>query len=126
MRSLAKLEKDEGKIDVFVRKDEKLRKAYISDEMTENAQKASLSYKIIKRENDRTWAKIELHTGRFHQIRASFAHIGHPIIGDVKYGSKYKYSEGKIALCATELSFKTATGDQEITLNIDVREVFQF
>lgn len=120
------LPKDEETLEVYIKKDEKLRKAYVFDEVAEDAQKASLSYKVLRRENDRTWAQIELHTGRFHQIRATFAHIGHPILGDGKYSSKMKYQEGKIALCATELSFKTATDPKEIHLQLDTGEVFQF
>ena len=120
------LPKDEDVLEVYIRKDEKLRKAFVSEKTTEDAQKASLSYKVLHREKDRTWAKIELHTGRFHQIRATFAFIGHPIIGDSKYGAKMKYKEGEIALCATELSFKTATGDKEIKLSLPAEEVFQF
>ena len=81
---------------------------------------------MLRREKDRTWAKIELHTGRFHQIRATFAFIGYPIVGDSKYGAITKYKEGEIALCATELSFKTATGDKEINLSLLTEEVFQF
>ena len=120
------LEKDSDTLEVFIKKDEKLRKAYVFDKGVEDAQKASLLYKVLSRENDRTWAQIELHTGRFHQIRATFAHIGYPILGDGKYGSKMKYQEGKIALCATELSFKTATRENDIHLQLDPVLVFQF
>lgn len=120
------LEKDEDKIEVYIKKDEKLRKAYVFEKMTEGAQKALLAYKVLRRENDRTWAKIELYTGRFHQIRATFSSVGYPILGDVKYGSKIKYQEGKIALCASELSFKTATEGKDIHLQVDPTEVFQF
>jgi len=120
------LKGDEGTLVVYIKKDEKLRKAYVFEKKVEDAQKAVLSYKVLKHENDRTWAQIELQTGRFHQIRATFASLGHPIIGDVKYGAKMKYREGEITLCATELSFKTATGDQDIQLSLDVEEVFQF
>ena len=120
------LPKNEDTLEVYLQKDEKLRKAFVFEKMTEGTQKASLSYKVLRREKDRTWAKIELHTGRFHQIRATFAFIGCPIIGDSKYGAVIKYKEGEIALCATELSFKTATGDREIDLSLPVEEVFQF
>jgi len=44
-----------------------------------------------------TLVKVELHTGRKHQIRAQFAHIGHPLVGDSKYGAsqtmKLRYYE---------------------------------
>lgn len=63
--------------------------------------------------------KIKLLTGRFHQIRAQLSNLGHPIVGDAKYGSAViltnidteklpkclKNNEMGIALCANELSF---------------------
>ncbi len=45
-----------------------------------------------------TLLEIQLHTGRYHQIRAQLATIGCPIVGDEKYGSKVKLSGGAIAL----------------------------
>lgn len=120
------LEKEEGSLEVYIKKDEKLRKAHVFGMEAPDAQKASLSYKVLHKEKDRTWVKIELHTGRFHQIRASFASIGHPVLGDSKYGSKIKYKEGEISLCATELVFKTATEVKEVSLKLNPEEVFQF
>jgi 23S rRNA pseudouridine1911/1915/1917 synthase len=49
-----------------------------------------------------TWLQIELETGRKHQIRLQFAHHGHPIIGDRKYGSRELFAAG-IALHARRL-----------------------
>lgn len=49
---------------------------------------AILKYKVIRREPGRTLLLIALYTGRYHQIRAQLAHIGHPIIGDHKYGAQ--------------------------------------
>ena len=116
----------ENNIELYLEKDEKSRKAIVHTGIAENALKASLSYKVLHTEKNRTWVKIELHTGRFHQIRASFSYIGHPVLGDSKYGSHIKYKEGEIALCATELSFKTATEEKEIKLSLPAEEVFHF
>ena len=49
--------------------------------------------------------RITLKTGRFHQIRAQLSAMGHPILGDYKYGATKPYKKGEIALCAQELSF---------------------
>ena len=44
--------------------------------------------KVIKRFKDFTQLEITLGTGRTHQIRVHMSYIGHPILGDAKYGSK--------------------------------------
>ena len=67
----------------------------------------------IKKENIATASlmKVNLETGRFHQIRAQFSAIGHPLLGDLKYGSEEsKELSGQkgiktIALCAYRLEF---------------------
>lgn len=51
-------------------------------------QEAILKYKIISMIDDHQLLAIELITGRRHQIRAQFAAIGCPIVGDQRYGSK--------------------------------------
>jgi len=84
-------------------KDESTRTAVVSDAGKE----ALLDYVVLAAgERDgvpRTLLDITIRTGRFHQIRAQFAHAGHPVVGDVKYGAK-PASEG-LALHAVELSF---------------------
>jgi tRNA pseudouridine32 synthase/23S rRNA pseudouridine746 synthase len=51
-----------------------------------------------------TWLEIELVTGRKHQIRRHLAAIGHPVLGDPRYGSGNAYAAG-LQLYATDLSF---------------------
>jgi 23S rRNA-/tRNA-specific pseudouridylate synthase len=52
-----------------------------------------------------TLVRIDLETGRKHQIRAQMAHIGHPIVGDVKYGAPQQFKQRDLALHAYSLSF---------------------
>ncbi len=79
------------------------------------AKKAKLNYKILKEIEVNgevcSEAEIELFTGRHHQIRVQFSQIGHPLMGDVKYGSDKskeisdKMSVKSLKLCAAKLSF---------------------
>ena len=72
--------------------------------------------------------KILPKTGRFHQIRIQVANMGHPIVGDVKYGGSVSaaasawQSRNSIALSATAISFKSATEDKQINLEIPLPE----
>lgn len=90
----------------FLKKDVKLKKAIISERPKKDFVKCSLTYHLEKvNKNKSALLEIELHTGRYHQIRAQLAFIGCPIVGDVLYGAKTKSDENKIELAATTLSF---------------------
>lgn len=60
--------------------------------VSESGKEAILSYTVKKQLAHSTLVEITLHTGRYHQIRAQFAHIGHPLLGDSKYGANQKAS----------------------------------
>ena len=79
-------------------KDEKLNKSFISP----NGKEAELTYKVIKNKNNKSLVRVKLKTGRHHQIRVQMSNIGHPLYGDIKYGSKHK---DDLALQAYKLSF---------------------
>ena len=87
---------------------------------------AELHYKVIKSNQKYSLLEVTPRTGRFHQIRIQMSELGHPILGDGKHGKseaiKEWHSKDSIALCATGLTFKTATGDKEINLKINLPE----
>ena len=62
-----------------------------------------------------------LHTGRHHQIRVQFSNIGHPLVGDNKYGSRAEKKRSDIHLWAYSLKFKHPTKDEimEFTIKPD-------
>jgi 23S rRNA pseudouridine1911/1915/1917 synthase len=91
-----------------------------------NSLRAELFYEVVKTNNKNSLVKIELKTGRPHQIRVQMSAIGCPIVGDDKYGAKQKYLKNAIALCATSITFKLATKDEIKTVSIPIPEEFNF
>ena len=71
---------------------------------TPNAKKAELEYRIVQETEQYIFFDITLHTGRHHQIRVQFSHMGCPILGDTKYGRKEE-RDVQLALCSYQLEF---------------------
>lgn len=76
-----------------------------------NGEAAITHYKVMARSEVKTLVQAWLETGRTHQIRVHFSHLGHPLIGDTLYGGKRNTATGQ-ALHAHRLSFvHPITGD---------------
>lgn len=67
-------------------------------------QEARLSYRVLERTDSRTLVEIALETGRRHQIRVQLAHLGHPVVGDLRYGAPAPLPSAQIALLAHRLT----------------------
>lgn len=76
-----------ARLESFLFKDNKKSMVYISDMPKTGYQKIITSYSVLETyHNNTSLLEVEIETGKTHQIRAHLAHIGHPIIGDGKYG----------------------------------------
>lgn len=103
----------------FLKKDLKEKKAIISKTLRKDFKECSLRYVVTgTTKNNFCLLKIELLTGRFHQVRAQLAHEGMPIVGDLKYGSQIKYPENAIALIAKEILFKHPKTSEEMFFEV--------
>lgn len=78
--------------------------ARIPDAPTEKSREARLSYTVIDVRDSKTLVEIDLETGKHHQIRLQFSHIGYPVMGDLRYGASAPMPIKQIALFAKELT----------------------
>ena len=114
-----KLPAKEGILENYLVKDKRTNLSRVCDKNTPDAKLARLHYRVLdtnccQTKSEITNAKnisaqieIKLDTGRHHQIRVQFSHIGCPLIGDTKYNKSLIGQKGwqEIALCAYKLEF---------------------
>lgn len=84
---LGRMDPPKGKIECFLRKDEKENRVRVYHHPVPDGRSAVTLYDTLLTRDGLSLVEVELLTGRTHQIRASFADLGHPLLGDGKYGN---------------------------------------
>lgn len=78
------------------------------------AKLAILNYEVLEKKEKTSLVRVHLETGRYHQIRCQFAHLGHPIVGDAKYGSAI--AAPRIHLHHAKVTFTHPIEQKEMTV----------
>ncbi len=110
-----KMEQEKAVLEDYLWKDEKNNTSYVVRENKKNAKRASLDYEVIKYDEAQNVSllKVNLHTGRHHQIRVQLSSRGHSIYGDGKYHGRD--SNKQLCLWAYKLSLIHPTTKEEMT-----------
>ena len=101
-----KIEENKGTLEDYLYKDERNNMSKVVSKEKKNTKYAKLDYEVLAYNNvkDLSLLKINLHTGRHHQIRVQLSNFGHSIFGDQKYGTRGKGKQ--IALWAYNLTIE--------------------
>lgn len=100
----------DGSLKGQIFKDAAKNRVYVTDKPQPGSKSAVTNYRTLEEKNGLSLVECELITGRTHQIRAQFAHAGHPLLGDGKYGKLDKRFDRKYqALYSYKLTFQFTT-----------------
>jgi len=99
-----------GSLKGYLFKDAKKNRVFVTDTPQSGAKSCQTNYRVLASRNGLSLVECELITGRTHQIRAQFAHAGHPLLGDGKYGKLNKnFDRSYQALYSYKLTFRFTT-----------------
>ena len=105
----------EGSLTGYLFKDAKKNRVFVTDTPQPGSKSCRTNYKVVAVNRGLSLVECQLITGRTHQIRAQFAHAGHPLLGDGKYGKLRKdVNRNYQALYSYKLTFDFTTDGAEL------------
>lgn len=110
-------EPDSGRLVDLLLRDKARRMTFVTDKMDKGVQPASLRYQVLARKNDMSRVRIQLETGRTHQIRVQFASRNMPLVGERKYSTLEDPCE--IALWSYRLAFTHPTTGKTMEFQLE-------
>ena len=115
---------ESGELVHWMSKEESQQRMVIRPKKSADAQEARLRYRTLRKYSRGTLLEVELETGRKHQIRVQLAALGHPILGDRKYGSEEPFFTG-IALHARALAVEHPTLKKPMTFVAELPKAWE-
>ena len=85
---------------------------------------AKTRYRVIQGNNEFSLLEVSLETGRKNQIRVHMQDLGHPVVGDKKYGSKKRNAIGRLGLHARTLTFLHPVTNKQLSFKADIPASF--
>lgn len=99
-----KLKKKQDHIVLYHQKNEQ-NTAEVIDREREGYTRMETGYRVLQEAERYSLVEVELHSGKSHQIRALMSWLGHPLLGDIKYGARKTKEKTYQALCAYHVAF---------------------
>lgn len=107
--------KKEGILTGYLKKDPRTHSSYLVSPNEPQAKYAELAYRVVGQKSGLTLVKVDLKTGRHHQIRVQFASIGCPLYGDMRYGNSAQ--KRQLALWCSRLIVKHPTKAENLDIS---------
>jgi len=114
---------EKGKIDAPIGRDPNDRKKMAVRKR--NSKNAVSRFKIIEEFKNYTLVEVKIETGRTHQIRVHFSYLGHPIVGDKKYGSKNSLKAERQLLHAKRLIINHPVSGEKMEFEAELKSDFK-